>query len=129
MPWVVSLVVSTALSLGAQNEGQPEPLSYLVDDSNSGWPQPAQWKMPFRFSMFSGLENGTKKKFGHVGFLSKPPGTPDPEGGSKKGLWVIGGNQKPRDIDEEKGAVNEKFYPASNPTLEVLDIVKTTHFA
>jgi hypothetical protein len=79
--------------------------------------------------VFSGLENGTKKKFGHVGFLSKPPGTPDPEGGSKKGLWVIGGNQKPRDIDEEKGAVNEKFYPASNPTLEVLDIVKTTHFA
>src|SRR6476619_940552 len=58
MPWLVSLVVSTALSLGAQNEGQPEPLSYLVLESNSGSPQPAQRKTPARFSLFSGLVKG-----------------------------------------------------------------------
>src|SRR6185312_13080507 len=58
MPWLVSLVVSTALSLGAQNEGQPEPLSYLVLESNKGSPQPAQRKTPVRFSLFSGLVKG-----------------------------------------------------------------------
>ena len=30
MPWLVSLVVPTASGIGAQNDGQPEPLSYLV---------------------------------------------------------------------------------------------------
>ena len=49
---------STASSLGAQNEGQPEPLSYLVLESNNGSPQPAQRKTPVRFSLFSGLVKG-----------------------------------------------------------------------
>ena len=31
MPWLVSLVVPTAPGIGCQNDGQPEPLSYLVD--------------------------------------------------------------------------------------------------
>ena len=80
--------------------------------------------------VFSGVEDGKRQNFGHVGFLSRPPGTPDPEGGSKMGHWIIGGNQKARDTaDEEKGAVNEKFYPANHPTLKVLEIVKTTDFA
>jgi hypothetical protein len=80
--------------------------------------------------VFSGVEDGSRQRFGHVGFLSRPLGTPDPDGGSKTGHWIIGGNQKPRDtVDEEKGAVNEKFYPASHPTLKVLDVVKTTNFA
>ncbi len=68
-------------------------------------------------------------RIGHVGFLSKPLGAPDSEGGRKKGAWVIGGNQKARDTaDEEKGAVTEKFYPEDHPTLRILQIVKTTDF-
>lgn len=68
-------------------------------------------------------------RIGHVGFLSKPLGAPDPEGGRKKGVWVIGGNQKARDTgDEEKGAVTEKFYPEDHPALQILEIVKTTDF-
>jgi hypothetical protein len=79
--------------------------------------------------VFGELENGLRKPFGHVGFLSKPLGAPDPEGGSSKGVWVIGGNQKIREeAEEEKAAVTEKFYLADHPTLRILDIVKTTDF-
>src|SRR5262245_16121909 len=78
--------------------------------------------------VFSGLENGSRKGFGHVGFLSRPVGAPDPEGGSKKGVWIIGGNQKAKDTVGEKSEVNEKFYPANHPTLEILEIVKATDF-
>src|SRR5689334_4568418 len=56
--WLLSVEVSTASGIGAQNEGQPEPLSYLVEESNSGSPQPAQRKTPARFSSFSGLVKG-----------------------------------------------------------------------
>ena len=77
--------------------------------------------------VFSGLEDS---RIGHVGFLSRPLGAPDPEGGSKKGVWIIGGNQKAKGtVNEEKGTVSEEFYPASHPTLEILDIVKTTNFS
>src|SRR5690349_18297388 len=55
MPCVVSVVVATALGNGFQKLGQPEPLSYLVFDSNSGWLQAAQWNTPVRFSKLSGL--------------------------------------------------------------------------
>jgi hypothetical protein len=34
------------------------PLSYLVSDGNSGLPQPAQTKVPLRFSVYSGLVKG-----------------------------------------------------------------------
>ena len=67
-------------------------------------------------------------RVGHVGFLSRPLGAPDPEGGGKNGVWVVGGNQKARDTDEGKGAVTEKFYPKDHPTLRILEIVKTTDF-
>ena len=78
--------------------------------------------------VFSGLEDGSR--IGHVGFLSRPLGAPDPEGGSKKGVWIIGGNQKAKGtVNEEKGTVSEEFFPANHPTLELLDIVKTTNFA
>jgi CHAP domain len=78
--------------------------------------------------VFSGLEDGSR--IGHVGFLSRPLGAPDPEGGNKKGVWIIGGNQKAKGtVNEEKRTVNEEFFPASHPTLEILDIVKTTNFA
>ena len=50
-----SVVVPTPSSFGAQKLGQPVPLSNLVPASNSGWPQPAQTKVPARFSAFSGL--------------------------------------------------------------------------
>jgi hypothetical protein len=79
--------------------------------------------------VFGGLEAGSRKAFGHVGFLSRPLGAHDPQGGSTKGLWIIGGNQTLREeAIDEKGAVSEKFYPADHPTLEVLDIVRTTDF-
>ena len=48
----------TASGIGAQKDGQPEPLSYLVPESNSGSPQPAQRKVPARFSLLSGLVKG-----------------------------------------------------------------------
>jgi CHAP domain-containing protein len=68
-------------------------------------------------------------RIGHVGFLSRPLGTPDPKGEGTKGVWIIGGNQKAREeVEEEKGAVTEKFYPEDHPALMVLDIVKTTDF-
>jgi hypothetical protein len=80
--------------------------------------------------VFNGLEDGSRKEFGHVGFLSRPLGAPDPEGGSKKGVWIIGGNQKTRETaDDEKGAITEKFYREDHPTLGILDMVKTTNFA
>ena len=34
MKWLVSVELPTASGIGAQKEGQPEPLSYLVADSN-----------------------------------------------------------------------------------------------
>src|SRR5215204_974016 len=55
MPCVVSLVVATALGNGFQKLGQPDPLSYLVLDSNSGWLHAAQWNTPVLFSKFNGL--------------------------------------------------------------------------
>ena len=68
-------------------------------------------------------------RIGHVGFLSRPLGTPDDQGARTKGVWIIGGNQKTREeAEEEKGAVTERFYPENHPTLTVLDIVKTTDF-
>ncbi len=53
-----SVFVSTAPSIGAKKLGQPEPDSYLVPDSNRGWPQPAHTKVPARFSWLSGLVPG-----------------------------------------------------------------------
>src|SRR5215471_9882644 len=47
--------VPTASSKGCQNDGQPVPLSYLVAEANKGVPQPAQTKVPGRFSLLSGL--------------------------------------------------------------------------
>jgi len=58
IPNVVSLVSPMALSSGFQKLGQPVPLSYLVSEENSGRSQPAQAKMPLRFSFSSGLEPG-----------------------------------------------------------------------
>ena len=58
MKWLPSVEVPTAPGIGCQNDGQPEPLSYLVAESNSGSPQPAQRKVPGRFSLFSGLVKG-----------------------------------------------------------------------
>jgi CHAP domain len=79
--------------------------------------------------VFSGLENGSRQAFGHVGFLSRPLGAPEPEAKGKKGAWIIGGNQTVSDTpNDEKGAVTEKFYAEDHPTLKILDIVKTTNF-
>ena len=43
---------------GCQKLGQPVPLSYLVAELNRGRSQPAQWKVPLRFSPLSGLVKG-----------------------------------------------------------------------
>src|SRR5262249_59553400 len=40
---------------GCQKLGQPVPLSYFVSEENSGRSQPAQAKVPLRFSRLSGL--------------------------------------------------------------------------
>ena len=48
----------TAFSSGFQKLGQPVPLSNLVFDENSGRSQPAQAKVPSRFSLSSGLVYG-----------------------------------------------------------------------
>ena len=45
-----SVVVSTALSSGAQKLGQPVPLSNFVYESNRSWPHPAHRKTPSRCS-------------------------------------------------------------------------------
>jgi hypothetical protein len=58
MKWLLSVEVPTAPGIGAQKDGQPEPLSYFVPDSNKGSPQPAQRKVPARFSLLSGLVKG-----------------------------------------------------------------------
>ena len=50
MPRLRSVVVSTAPSTGVLKLGQPVPLSNLPSPSNSGSPQPAQTKVPGRFS-------------------------------------------------------------------------------
>ena len=50
MKWLESVDVPTAPGIGAQNDGQPEPLSYLVAESNSGVRQPAHRNSPARFS-------------------------------------------------------------------------------
>ena len=42
MPCVVPEFVATAFGSGCQKLGQPEPLSYLMIDSNSGWLHAAQ---------------------------------------------------------------------------------------
>src|SRR5271167_1512 len=51
-----SVCVSTPCSTGAEKLGQPVPLLNLALAANSGWPQPAQWKMPSPYSLSSGLE-------------------------------------------------------------------------
>src|SRR5262245_32914885 len=51
----LSVLVATASGSGCQKLGQPVPLSYLVSEENSGRSQPAQAKVPLRFSLFSGL--------------------------------------------------------------------------
>ena len=54
-----SVCVPTAVSsIGAQKLGQPVPLSYLASASKSALPQPAQRKVPGRFSPLSGEEPG-----------------------------------------------------------------------
>src|SRR5262245_5811616 len=58
MPIDISLLVPMALSIGAQKLGHPVPLSYLVVDENSSRSQPAQAKVPRRFSLRSWLVNG-----------------------------------------------------------------------
>ena len=50
MPWLVSVVVSTEPGRGSLKLGQPVPLSNLTLPSKSGASQPAQWKVPGRFS-------------------------------------------------------------------------------
>src|SRR5215510_2736627 len=58
MPKEVSSVVPTALGSGCQKLGQPVPLSNLVvEEKRSSW-QPAQAKMPARFSCSSALLKG-----------------------------------------------------------------------
>ena len=47
MPWPRSSTSSTAsVTIGSEKLGQPVPDSNLVDASNSGVPQPAQWYVP-----------------------------------------------------------------------------------
>src|SRR5262245_26447081 len=58
MPSDRSLVSPTALSSGFQKLGQPVPLSNFVDEEKLSRPQPAQAKLPLRFSFRSGLVNG-----------------------------------------------------------------------
>src|SRR5262245_26499894 len=58
MPYEVSLVVPTALSSGAQKLGQPVRLSNFVVDENRSRSQPAQAKLPRRFSCRRGLVKG-----------------------------------------------------------------------
>ena len=50
-----SVWVPTAPSRGAKKLGQPVPDSNFVAASNSAVPQPAQAKVPARFSAFSAL--------------------------------------------------------------------------
>jgi hypothetical protein len=52
---VLSCAVPIAPSIGLKKLGQPVPDSYFVSEVNSGWSQPAQTKVPLRFSAFSGL--------------------------------------------------------------------------
>src|SRR5450759_2334898 len=52
---MVSTVVATACSSGAKKLGQPVPLSNFVSAEKSDAPQPAQVKVPSRFSLVSGL--------------------------------------------------------------------------
>src|SRR5260370_8907116 len=58
MPKLVSLVVPTAPSIGVQKLGHPVPLSYFVVEENRSSSQPAQAKLPRRFSCSSALVNG-----------------------------------------------------------------------
>ena len=58
MPKDVSRVVPTAWGRGAQKLGQPVPLSNFVVEENKSRSQPAQAKLPVRFSCSSGLVNG-----------------------------------------------------------------------
>ena len=53
-----STVVSTAPSTGFQKLGQPVPLSNLVSDENSRWPQPPHRNVPARFSCIQGARAG-----------------------------------------------------------------------
>ena len=50
MPWLLSVVVSTEPATGSLKLGQPVPLSNFYFEVNSGCPQPAQEKVPWRFS-------------------------------------------------------------------------------
>src|SRR5471030_1302383 len=50
-----SVTVLIAFGKGWKKLGQPVPLSNLVSDENSGRSQPAQAKVPLRFSLLSGL--------------------------------------------------------------------------
>ena len=36
--------------------------------------------------IFSGVEDGSRQRFGHVGFLSRPLGTPDPDGEARRAI-------------------------------------------
>ena len=53
-----STLVPIALGRGCQKLGQPVPLSYLAFELNRARSQPAQWKVPARFSLLSGLLKG-----------------------------------------------------------------------
>ena len=46
----IPIIVSTAPGTGSLKLGQPVPLSNFSLDSKSGWSQPAQLKVPARFS-------------------------------------------------------------------------------
>src|SRR5579859_3808704 len=59
MPRVVSLLVPTAFSNGAQKLGQPVPLSNFVVDEKRGRSHPAQSNVPGRSSLSSGLLPGS----------------------------------------------------------------------
>ena len=56
MKKVLSSEVSTLPSSGWKKLGQPVPESNFVSEAKRSWPQPAQVKVPRRFSRSSGLE-------------------------------------------------------------------------
>ena len=57
-PIFISVLTSKTSGTESKKDGQPVPLSYLVDDSNNFIPHPTQWYEPSRFSWFYGLLPG-----------------------------------------------------------------------
>ncbi len=54
----VSVFSSNTPGKDLKKDGQPEPLSYLVFESNNFVPHPTQWYEPSLFSLLSGLDPG-----------------------------------------------------------------------